>query len=227
MTDAPAGRGLPRPGTPTTALICYTEWDDFNLPSYLGSTTFQKLPLVTDIGALAARRPDVVILGAPLDDGVSHRPGARFGPRAIRTASYHSGDLHSLQLGVSPFDWLDVVDGGDMPIVPGRLERGHAVILARVEEVARTGAIPIVLGGDHSITYPSASAVAAACAPRRLGIVHFDAHADTGNSTWGNLALPWHAHATPDRIGRGGGPELRAGRPARVLAAGRDARLDA
>jgi agmatinase len=171
------------------------EWDDFHLPAYLGSTTFQKLPLLTDAAALAARRPDAVILGAPLDDGVSHRPGARFGPRAIRAASYHSGDIHSLQTGVDPFDWLDVVDGGDIPVLPGRLEHGHQVIRARVAEVAGTGAIPIVLGGDHSITYPSAGAVAAAVSPRRLGIVHFDAHADTGDNTWGNLL----SHGTPMR----------------------------
>jgi agmatinase len=151
--------------------------------------------LVTDAAALAERRPDAVILGAPLDDGVSHRPGARFGPRAIRAATYHAGDIHSLQLGVDPFDWLDVVDGGDMPIVPGRLERGHQVIWARVLEVARSGAIPIVLGGDHSITYPSAMAVAEAVAPRRLGVVHFDAHADTGDNTWGSLL----SHGTPMR----------------------------
>lgn len=194
MDDALAGRGKNDPAPPDDADLLH-EWDDFNLPSYLGSTTFQKLPLVVDADALAARRPDVVILGAPLDDGVSHRPGARFGPRAIRTASYHSGDIHSLQVGVDPFDWLDVVDGGDAPVVPGRLERGHAVIRARVLEIARTGAIPIVLGGDHSITYPSASAVAEAVAPKRLGIVHFDAHADTGDNTWGNLL----SHGTPMR----------------------------
>jgi agmatinase len=168
---------------------------DFELPAYIGSTTFQKLPLVTDGDALAARRPDAAIVGAPLDDGVSHRPGARFGPRAIRTASYHHGDLYSLQLGIDPFAWLDVVDAGDAPVVPGRLERGHRVIREKVLEVASTGAVPIVLGGDHSITYPSASAVAQAVRPRRLGIVHFDAHADTGNSSWGNLL----SHGTPMR----------------------------
>lgn len=188
------GRGKSDPAPPDGADLLH-EWDDFNLPSYMGSTTFQKLPLVADADALAARRPDAVILGAPLDDGVSHRPGARFGPRAIRTASYHSGDIHSLQVGIDPFDWLDVVDGGDAPVVPGRLERGHAVIRARVLEIARTGAIPIVLGGDHSITYPSASAVAEAMAPKRLGVVHFDAHADTGDNTWGNLL----SHGTPMR----------------------------
>ena len=172
-----------------------TEYEDWNLPSYLGSTTFQKLPLLTDGAALAARRPDAAIVGAPFDDSVSHRSGARFGPRAIRTASYHSGSLHSLQLGIEPFEWLDVVDAGDAPVVPANIERAHEVIRRKVLEVARAGAVPIVLGGDHSITYPSASAVAEVAAPRRVGVVHFDAHADTAASTWGNL----RSHGTPMR----------------------------
>jgi agmatinase len=173
----------------------FTEYDDFDLPAYLGRTSFQKLPELTDGEALRARRPDVAIVGAPLDDGASHRPGARFGPRAIRAATYHAGTPNSLQLGIEPFEWLDVVDAGDAPVVPGNLERGHAVIRRKVLEVAQAGAIPIVLGGDHSITFPSASAVAEAVGPRRLGIVHFDAHADTANSTWGSL----HSHGTPMR----------------------------
>jgi agmatinase len=173
----------------------YTAYDDFNLPAYVGLPTFQKLPLVTDAAALAARGPDVAIVGAPFDDAVSHRPGARFGPRAIRQASYHAGDLNSLQLDVEPYAWLDVVDAGDAPVVPMDVERGHAVIERKVLDVARSGAIPIVLGGDHSITFPSASAVARAVAPRRLGVVHFDAHADAANSTWGNL----RSHGTPMR----------------------------
>lgn len=173
----------------------YEAYDDLNLPSYVGIPTFQKLPLVTDAAALAARRPDVAIVGAPFDDAVSHRPGARFGPRAIRQASYHSGDINSLQLGIVPYAWLDIVDAGDAPVTPMDIERSHLVIGRKVGEVAASGAIPIVLGGDHSITYPSASAVAAAIAPRRLGIVHFDAHADAANTTWGNL----RSHGTPMR----------------------------
>ena len=173
----------------------YAEYDDFNLPSYVGLPTFQKLPHVPDAAGLEARRPDVAIVGAPFDDAVSHRPGARFGPRAIRQASYHAGSLNSLQLDVQPLQVLDVVDAGDAPVVPMDIERGHAVIRRKVLEVARAGAIPIVLGGDHSITYPSASAVAEAVAPRRLGIVHFDAHADAANMTWGNLL----SHGTPMR----------------------------
>ncbi|HET8778115.1 MAG TPA: agmatinase [Candidatus Limnocylindria bacterium] len=157
--------------------------------------SFQKLPWITDADALARERPDVAIVGAPFDDAVSHRPGARFGPRAIRQASYHAGAINSLQLGIEPYDWLNVVDAGDAPVTPMDIERGHAVIERKVRDVTRSGAIPIVLGGDHSITYPSASAVADAVAPRRLGIVHFDAHADAANSTWGNL----RSHGTPMR----------------------------
>ena len=173
----------------------YTAYDEFNLPAYVGLPSFQKLPWITDAAALGAERPDVAIVGAPFDDSVSHRPGARFGPRAIREASYHTGAINSLQLGIEPYDWLNVVDAGDAPVTPMDIERGHAVIERKVFDVASTGAVPIVLGGDHSITYPSATAVARAVAPRGLGIVHFDAHADAANATWGNL----RSHGTPMR----------------------------
>lgn len=173
----------------------YTAYDDFDLPSYVGLPSFGKLPWITDAAELARRRPDVAIVGAPYDDSTSHRPGARFGPRAIREATYVSGDLNSLQLGIVPYEWLDVVDAGDAPVVPMDVERGHLVIERKVFDVASSGAIPIVLGGDHSITFPSATAVARHVTPRRLGIVHFDAHADAANSTWGNL----RSHGTPMR----------------------------
>ena len=68
----------------------YTSYDDFNLPAYVGLPSFQKLPWVTDADALAREKPDVAIVGAPYDDSVSHRPGARFGPRAIRQAVLHT-----------------------------------------------------------------------------------------------------------------------------------------
>src|SRR6266568_2880150 len=101
----------------------YTAYHDFDLPAYVGATgSFQKLPLITDAAALAERRADVAIVGAPFDDAVSHRPGARFGPRAIRAASYHAGSINSIQLGIEPFEWIDVVDAGDAPIVPANLE---------------------------------------------------------------------------------------------------------
>ncbi|HYM82722.1 MAG TPA: agmatinase [Candidatus Dormibacteraeota bacterium] len=168
---------------------------DFDLPTYVGPVSFMKLPWVADARALQALRPDVAIVGAPFDDAVSHRPGARFGPRAIREAQYTTGSINSLQLDVEPFEVLTVVDAGDANIVPAMLERGHALVYRKVHEVASTGAIPIVLGGDHSITWPSATAVAEVRAPSSIGIVHFDAHADTANEDWGQLA----GHGTPMR----------------------------
>ena len=166
-----------------------------DIPQYVGATvSFCKRPLIESNEALAARRPDVAILGAPFDDGVTYRPGARFGPRAIRQASYNHGG-NSLQLGIEPFEFLDVVDAGDANVIPASLDRGHAMIFRKVLEVAGTGAVPIILGGDHSITWPAASAVAQARAPGSIGILHFDAHADTANEDWGVLS----GHGAPMR----------------------------
>jgi len=117
------------------------------------------------------------------------------GPRAIREAQYTSGSVHSLQLGVEPFEVLDVVDAGDANIIPAWIERAHALIYRKVHDVAATGAIPIVLGGDHSITWPSATAIAEVRRPGTIGIVHFDAHADTASDAWGVLA----SHGSPMR----------------------------
>jgi agmatinase len=154
-----------------------------------------KLPWIPDAAELRARNVDVAIVGAPFDDAVSHRSGARFGPRAIREAQYTSGSIHSLQQGNEPFEILTVVDAGDANIVPSWIDRAHALIYRKVREVAATGAIPIVLGGDHSITWPSATAVADVRRPGSIGIVHFDAHADTAMDDWGVLA----GHGTPMR----------------------------
>jgi agmatinase len=173
----------------------YAEFSDYDLPSYVGSATFQKLPWCPDDASLEAARPDVAIVGAPIDDGTSNRPGARFGPRAIRAATYHSGDLWSIQLETEVLSRVRCVDAGDAPVVASRLARGLRVIHEKVWRVARTGAIPIVMGGDHSITYPSAAAVARSRAPRTVGVVHFDAHADTGEDVWGSLV----SHGTPMR----------------------------
>ena len=173
----------------------FETFDDFDLPTYVGSTTFMKLPLVTDPVELRRRAVDVAIVGAPFDDAVTHRPGARFGPRAIRAAQNTAGSIHSLQLDIDPFELLTVVDAGDANIVPSWIERGHAMIYRKIAEVAGSGAIPITFGGDHSITWPAATAVAEVRRPGSIGIVHFDAHADTANDSWGVLA----SHGTPMR----------------------------
>ena len=173
----------------------YDEIPDWELPSYVGSTSFQKLPWCPDDASFAAANPEVAIVGAPLDDGASNRPGARFGPRAIRAASYHAGDLWSIQLGTSVLDKIRCVDAGDAPVVPSRLARALRVVHEKVHRVAKAGAIPIVLGGDHSVTYPSAAAVSRAQHPRSVGLIHFDAHADTGKEVYGSLI----SHGTPMR----------------------------
>jgi agmatinase len=176
----------------------YSEVPEWDLPYFTSPQgSFHKLPWVTDESELASSGVDVAIVGAPIDDGTSARPGARFGPRAIRQAPYHWGTdvAWSIQLDVEPFAVLKVVDAGDAPVVPSRLARGLRVIHEKVWRVARTGVIPIVLGGDHSITYPSAAAVARHRHPRKVGVVHFDAHADTGNDVYGSLV----SHGTPMR----------------------------
>jgi len=191
-----------RPPEPAPDFAAANGWDapfetysDFDLPTYVGPTTFMNLPWITDPAELRRREVDVAIVGAPFDDAVSHRPGTRFGPRAIREAQYTSGSIHSLQLDVDAFEVLTVVDAGDANIVPSWIERGHAMIYRKVREVAATGAIPIILGGDHSITWPAATAIAEVRRPGSIGIVHFDAHADTANDSHGVLA----SHGTPMR----------------------------
>src|SRR5262249_7821322 len=118
------------PGQPVEDEL--TEYSDYDLPSWVGSTTFQKLPLCPDDASLAASGAEVAIVGAPFDDGVTNRPGARFGPRAIRSATYHSGDLYSIQLEGEVFSRIRCVDAGDAPIVPSRAERAHRVIREKV-----------------------------------------------------------------------------------------------
>jgi agmatinase len=112
----------------------------------------------------------------------------------VRVANYQPAMWH-LDLQVAPFDVLKVIDYGDAACYPGLSDPAHQAIRARVAEVASRKIVPVVIGGDHSITYPSATAVADAYGRGTVGMVHFDAHADTGNSTWGDLA----SHATPMR----------------------------
>jgi agmatinase len=143
-------------------------------PDYAGLLTFGGLPYTQDPGDLAG--VDVAIVGAPTDDLVSDRPGARFGPRAIRAASCPAGP--HLEARVDALAELRVVDFGDAPVIPADPERTHAAIESTVGEVVRAGAIPVVLGGDHAITESDLKAVAAVHGP--VGLVHFDTHTDTG-----------------------------------------------
>jgi formimidoylglutamase len=163
-------------------------------PAYSGLPTFLRRDYADRPSDLDELRPDVAVVGAPWDDSVVFRPGARFGPRAVRQAIYLRSFFHVGEQ-LDPFAHVATIDYGDADCVPSLVEPSHAAIGAKVSEVAGRGVIPFVVGGDHSITYPSAVAVAEAIAPRRLGIVHFDAHADTAPDAWGNL----RSHGTPMR----------------------------
>ena len=159
-----------------------------------GIATFAHRPFLTDPEQLDAWQPDVAIVGAPFDIATTNRPGARFGPRAIRSQAYESGTYH-LDLGIEIYDYLEVIDYGDAHCPHGQTEASHANIRQRVFEIASRGIVPIILGGDHSITWPAATAVADVHGYGNVGIVHFDAHADTADIIDGNLA----SHGTPIR----------------------------
>ncbi|GAA3214528.1 agmatinase [Streptomyces thermocoprophilus] len=141
--------------------------------------------------------PDVVILGAPLDGGTTHRPGTRFGPAAIRQACYlpHNGVRRSLALGVDPLTELRVHDAGDVPCYSGDLASAVRRIETAVRLVAGLGAIPVVLGGDHTIALPDMRGVARHHGFGRIAMIHFDAHADTGDVEAG----PLYGHGKPMR----------------------------
>jgi agmatinase len=132
---------------------------------------------------------DVVILGAPFDGGTSHRPGTRFGPQYIRQTCYlpHDGSRPSLALRVDGLRDLGVVDAGDVEMFSGDAARSVADLQAAVYAVASQGAIPLILGGDHTIAWPDAAGVAQHLGQGRISMIHFDAHADTGNVEFGSL----------------------------------------
>jgi agmatinase len=156
-------------------------------PDYAGAVSFGGLPYTQDPSDLAG--VDVAVVGAPTDDLVSDRPGTRFGPRAIRTASCPPGP--HLEAKLDAFEVLRMVDFGDAPVLPADAERSHRAIEETVGQVVAAGAVPIVLGGDHSIAEPDIRACESRHGP--LGLVHFDTHADTGTEVFGVEV----SHGTP------------------------------
>jgi agmatinase len=140
---------------------------------------------------------DVIILGAPYDSGTSYRSGARFGPMAIRSTDYlpHDGSRPSLALGVDPLRDLRVFDAGDIVMPPTETEQSLNRLEDAVHKVCAAGAIPVILGGDHTIAWPDIAGVARHLGAGRVSVIHFDAHADTGEDQWGSL----YGHGTPMR----------------------------
>jgi agmatinase len=145
---------------------------------FVGIATFGKYPLSLDWDAIDA---DVAVLGAPFDFGTQWRPGARFGPRAIREASTlfafgHAGAYdHEDDVVYLPAETTRIVDIGDADIIHTDTINSHANIEAGVRKILAAGALPVVLGGDHSVTIP---AIAAFSDQEPIHVVQFDAHLD-------------------------------------------------
>ena len=126
---------------------------------------------------------DVALVGIPYDGGTSYRPGARFGPRAVREQSSLIRPWHPV-LKVHPFERLRIADCGDVDVAPISIERTYEAITRRIDEISAAGAIPVSVGGDHSVTLPILRSLARRHG--RLGIVHFDAHPDTWDQYFGS-----------------------------------------
>ncbi|MET0849542.1 MAG: agmatinase [Candidatus Rokuibacteriota bacterium] len=161
--------------------------DAFRSPRYAQPASFMRLPVIRDPAAL-----DVALLGVPYDGGTSYRPGARYGPRAVREQSSLIRPWNPV-LRVAPFERLRVADAGDVDVVPISIERTFEAIEAEVEPLVAGGVIPLAVGGDHSITLPILRRLAARHGT--LGLVHFDAHPDTWDEYFGSK----HFHGTTFR----------------------------
>jgi len=161
--------------------------DPFSSPRFGQIATFMLLPAPASPEGL-----DVALLGIPYDGGVSYRPGARFGPRAVREQSSLIRSWHPV-LKVHPFERLRVADCGDIDVVPTSIEQTYAAITAKIDAVTAAGAVPVCVGGDHSITLGILRSLAKRFGP--LGLVHFDAHPDTWDQYFGSKFF----HGTPFR----------------------------
>ncbi|NNN01745.1 MAG: agmatinase [Acidimicrobiaceae bacterium] len=164
---------------------------------YGPDATFLGVPAADPHEAPEWSHAAAAIIGAPFDGGTSHRSGCRFGPQAIRVTDYlpHDGMRPSLALGVDPLVELGVVDLGDVEMPSGETEKSLSRLEERVFSVASAGVIPVILGGDHTIALPDVTALARHVGWGRVSVIHFDAHADTGDTQMGSL----YGHGTPMR----------------------------
>jgi len=160
---------------------------------YAGIPTFGGFPH-TPWQEIRPGGADVAVLGIPFDNSAANRPGCRFGPRAMRSQAFTPG-YHHLPLGVDISEWLSIVDAGDVHCPHGLTDISHSNARLAARRVAESVPFSVFLGGDHSITWPTAAAVAETHGWGKLGLIHFDAHADAATHMDGNLA----SHATPMR----------------------------
>ncbi len=151
-------------------------------PTFLG-TRFQE-----DMRTLES--PDVVFVGAPLDAGTTYRSGTRFGPEAIRSISaLYSG--YNFEMGVDLIESLDMVDAGDITVIPANIEKSFDQIDKGIAYLHEHAVFPVVLGGDHSIGYPDIRGLAP-YVDGNIGIIHFDRHTDMTE-----LNIDERMHGTP------------------------------
>jgi agmatinase/guanidinopropionase len=159
-----------------------------DLQPFMGIPSFMRLPATRELEGV-----DVAVLGVPFDSGVSNRSGARFGPRKIREASLTLWG-HNPTMNVTPADALNIVDYGDVSIIPTSIEHTMNAIIETASEVLNTDTTLISLGGDHSITLPLLRAHAKKYGP--LSLVHVDAHIDTWEAEFESVP---YSHGTPFR----------------------------
>ena len=162
--------------------------DSSRVPRFAGAATFARLPRLDEV-----ERAAVKIVGVPFDAGVSYRPGARFGPQAIREASRLLRPYHPA-LDVEPFAQVQVADAGDLAVNPFDIAEAITAVEEGALALTGDGARLVTLGGDHTIALPLLRA-AVARAGRPVALVHFDAHLDTWDTYFGAA----FTHGTPFR----------------------------
>jgi guanidinobutyrase len=149
------------------------------MPRFAGPATFMRLP-----SAEAPDGIDVGFVGIPVDAGASNRPGARYGPRGIRTESVMIRPYH-MASRAAPFDSLQCADLGDVPVNTYHLPKTIAIVEAFFSRILASGCKTLAMGGDHVVTLPVLRAYAKHYGPGRLGVVHVDAHADVNDDMFG------------------------------------------
>jgi agmatinase len=162
--------------------------DALKVPRFAGPTTFARLPTLDAVGRAA-----VAIVGVPFDSGVVYRPGARFGPAAIRAGSKLIRPYNAWT-DTLPFDSRQVADAGDIACTPFAIDQAIAEIEHAAKATLERADHLLALGGDHTIALPLLRATAARFGP--VALVHFDAHLDTWDSYFGGAR---YTHGTPFR----------------------------
>ncbi len=142
------------------------------VPRYAGAGSFARLPEIDRVPDY-----DVAILGVPFDNGVSYRPGARFGPMAVRQASRHLRPGHHVELGSTPFSEIQVVDAGDVAVTPFSIDSAMEQISGHAGDLIHGGRTVIAIGGDHTVALPMLRSVVREHG--QVALIHFDAHLDT------------------------------------------------